>query len=456
MRQDRSDFSTGSIPATITRLSLPLIGAEIINALYSVVDRMYIGRIPGVGALALTGVGVTFPFVMLVSAFAALAAMGGAPLASIARGERDEARAERIMGNSFTLLLIFGATLTGLCLLVKGPALYLFGASEDTFPFANQYLTIYLCGSVFVMIALGMNEYISIQGFPRVAMISVVIGAVANIALDPLFIFVLNMGVSGAAWATVLAQAMSAAWVIRFLTGQRCILRLRRKSMRLEPKLVKRMLGLGLSTFVMQVNDSLVSIVCNSSLQRYGGDVYVGVMTVISSVRHVITMPLSGFSRGALPVLGFNYGAKCYARVRKATMFVLKVCGGYAFAVWALIMLLPAPFIRLFSDDAALLSAGVPSLRLYFSMFLFMSLQMTGQRCFVAMGRAKQAIFFSMLRKTFIVVPLTLLLPGVFGLGVRGVFMAEAVSDVIGPVSCFTTFMLTEWKKLREPGAELG
>ncbi|MDR0928727.1 MAG: MATE family efflux transporter [Oscillospiraceae bacterium] len=447
---NRSDFSVGSIPGTILRLSGPLILAQLINALYNIVDRIFIGRIPEVGSLALTGLGVCFPFIMIVSAFAQLAGMGGAPLASIARGEGDDRGAERILGNSFTLSLLFGAVLTVSMLLIKDKALYWVGASGDTFAYANEYLTIYLIGSPFVMISLGINAFISVQGFARVSMMTVLVGAVVNIVLDPILIFVFGMGVRGAALATVISQALSAVWVLRFLTGKRCVLPLKKAAMRPDGKVIRRVLSLGLSTFVMSVNDSLVSIACNSSLQLHGGDLYVGVMTVVSSVRQVLTMPLHGFSQAAMPVLGYNYGAKRYRRVREAALFTLYVSLGFSAVVQAVAMLAPATLFRLFTDDAALIAAGAPLTRIYFAMFVFMGFQMMGQRCFVSMGRAKKAIFFSLLRKAFIVAPLTLLLPYVGGLGVEGVFWAEPVSDFVGPVACFTTFMVTEWGKLRE------
>ncbi len=451
MTDTRNDFSQGSIPKTIIRLSVPLIGAQIINALYSIVDRIYIGRISGVGSLALTGVGITFPFIMAISAFAVLAGMGGAPLASIARGEGDNRQAERIMGNSFVLLLGFGVALTILCLTIKGKALYWFGASDDTFSYANEYLTIYAVGSLSVMICVGMNSFISIQGFTRVSMMTVLIGAVLNIVLDPLFIFVFKMGVQGAALATILAQGVSALWILRFLRGSQCVLRLRLSAMRPDGKMMRRICWLGFSSFVMNVTDSLVSIVCNNSLQRYGGDVYVGVMTVVSSVRQVLSMPLSGFSQSALPVISFNYGAKRYDRVRQASKFTLYVCLGFSGFMNIVVLLFPEALIRLFNNEPALIAAGIPSIRTYFSLFFFMGFQMMAQRCYVALGRAKQATFFSLLRKAIIVAPLAYLLPGMFNLGVRGVFLAEPISDFLGPAACFSTFMLVEWPKLKMP-----
>lgn len=444
------DFSRGSIPKTILRLSLPMIAAQIINALYSMVDRMFIGRIPEVGSQALTGVGVTFPFIMIISAFAALAGMGGAPLLSIARGEGRDEYGAQIIGNACTMLLVFGVALTVICLAVKDPVLYWFGASEETMPYADAYLSVYALGSLFVMATLGMNCFISAQGFARVSMMTVLIGAVLNIILDPIFIFVLHMGVQGAALATIISQGVSAVWVMKFLTCDRCTVRLQARHMRPDGPVMRRILGLGLSTFVMNVNDSLVSIVCNTSLQAFGGDVYVGVMTVVSSVRSMLTMPLSGFSQAASPVIGYNYGAGRYDRVRQAAMFTLCGCMGFATLVWIITLSVPEWLIRIFNDDPALIAAGVPCCRIYFALFLLMGLQLTGQRCFVALGKSRQAIFFSLLRKAFLVVPLALTLPRLFNLGVYGVFLAEPISDFIGPVACFTTFMLTEWKHLRQ------
>ncbi len=446
-----NDFSQGSVPKTITRLALPLIGAEIVNALYNVVDRIYIARIPGMGSLALTGVGVCFPFVMIISAFAQLGGMGGAPLLSIARGEGDYAKAKRIQGNALVLLVAFSIAITVVTLLLKGQALYWFGASVDTFASANEYLTVYVLGSPFVLITLGMNSYINAQGYARTGMFTVLIGAVLNIVLDPIFIFTFGMGVRGAALATVLSQAVSALWVMRFLTGKHCMLKVERRDMRPDFSLMRSMLGLGFASFIMNVNDSLVSIVCNAQLQRFGGDVYVGVMTVISSLRQVLYLPMSGFSQGSMPVIGYNYGAGLYRRVRQAILFTLTVCVAFATSVWAAAELLPGALMRIFTSDEALIAAGIPCCRIYFALFMFMSLQMAGQRGFVALGRAKKATLFSILRKALIVAPLALILPGM-GLGAHGVFLAEPVSDFIGPVACFTTFMLTEWRLLREPG----
>jgi putative MATE family efflux protein len=446
---DRSDFTKGSVAGNILRLAVPMIIAQIINVLYSVVDRMYIGHLPDASASALTGVGVTFPVISIIMAFANLFGTGGTPLFSIARGRGDDERAERIMGNTFTLLVGTGLLLTAVILVLKRPLLYLFGASDVTFPFANDYLTLYLCGSVFVMIGLGMNGFINAQGFSGKGMLTVVLGAVVNIALDPLFIFVFHMGVRGAALATVIAQFVSAAWAVSFLAGKRTLLRLRRVRLRPEWPLVREVAVLGLSGFIMNITNSAVQIVCNATLQAFGGDLYVGVMTVVNSVREVATAPINGLTGAAQPVLGYNYGAGQFRRVRRGIGFLTVLCCGYTLLIWLCILLFPQAFIRPFSGDSALIAAAVPAMHVYFFGFFMMALQMSGQTAAVALGRSKQAIFFSLLRKAVIVVPLTLLLPGLWGLGVNGVFLAEPISNFIGGGACYLTMLFTIWAELR-------
>ena len=445
----QNDFTQGKMHRNILRLALPMALAQLINVLYNIVDRMYIGHIPEIGMISLTGLGITFPIIMIVSAFTNLFGQGGAPLCSIARGEGDLDKAERIMGNSFTLLLLSGAILTIVGLLIKRPRLYWFGASDATFPYANSYITIYLLGSLFVMIGLGMNAFINSQGFGRVGMCTVLLGAITNIILDPIFIFLFNMGVQGAALATILSQALSAAWVLRFLKGPRAILHLRLRNMRLEPALVKRITSLGLSGFTMACTNSAVQIACNASLQLFGGDLYVGIMTVINSVREMISMPISGITSGSQPVLGYNYGAGCGRRVREGIRFNILICITYSVFMWALVMMLPIVFIRIFNQDAELLTIGASSMRIYYFGFFLMSLQFIGQSTFVALGKAKQATFFSLFRKVILVVPLVLLLPRI-GLGVDGVFWAEPISDLIGGGACFLTMMLTVWPALKD------
>lgn len=439
----KNDFSQGSIVMNILNLAVPMTLAQLINVLYNIVDRIYIGRIPDHATLSLTGLGLCLPIISMVMAFANLFGMGGSPLCSIERGRGNEEEAERIMGNSFYLMLIFGVGLTVLGLVFKRPMLYLFGASDQTFPFADSYVSIYLLGSVFVMIGLGMNSFINAQGFGRVGMMTVLLGAVTNIVLDPIFIFTLGMGVRGAALATIISQGLSAAWIIRFLTGPKTILKLRFSCMKLERIRVKNIVTLGFSGFTMSITNSLVQIVCNTTLQQWGGDLYVGVMTVINSVREVVSMPVQGITHSAQPVMGFNYGAGEYRRVKKAIAFTSVTAIVYTTVVWMLVHGYPEFFIRIFNQDADLVAAGIPAMQIYYFGFFLMSLQFSGQAVFVALGKAKQAIFFSIFRKVVIVVPLTLLLPRLWNLGINGVFAAEPISNLIGGAACFGTMLVT-------------
>lgn len=451
--QQQNDFSVGSVWKNIMGLALPMTLAQLINVLYSVVDRVYIGHLPDASTLALTGLGLTFPIITIITAFANLFGMGGAPLCSIARGKGDHQRAEKIMGNSFSMLIISGVLLTILCLIFKKPILYLFGASDDTFPYADAYITIYLLGSIFVMIGLGMNSFINSQGFGKISMMTVLLGAIANIVLDPIFIFVFDMGVRGAALATILSQFLSSIWVLRFLTGQKAIYRLKISCLRPHLKLVGEISALGLSGFIMAVTNGLVQIVCNATLSRYGGDLYVGIMTVLNSIREVVTMPVNGITNGAQPVMGFNYGAGKYQRVRQGIKFTSIVCIVYTVVAWVILMLIPRAFIHIFNSDPQLLQEGVPSLYLYFFGFFMMSLQFSGQSTFVALGKSRQAVFFSLFRKVIIVVPLTILLPMIPSVGVHGVFLAEPISNFLGGTACFVTMLLTVLPMLREKPA---
>lgn len=439
------DFSQGDVGKIIARMAAPLIAAQLINVLYSVVDRIFIGRIPGIGLTVLAGVGLTFPIITLISAFTALAGQGGAPLFSMARGEGDHDRAARVMGNSMLMLLVFSLICVALAYAVKTPLLRLFGASDDTLPYAQDYLNIYLIGTPFVMVALGMNPFINAQGFTRVGMMSVLIGALANVALDPLFIFGFGMGVRGAALATIISQAMSAAWTLLFLTGRRTLVRLRLSIMKPDFHLIGRIASLGLSSCTMSVTESLVQAVCNAMLGQYGGDVYITVMTVINSIRQIIMMPVSGFSQAAAPVMSYNYGARKLERVKACFRVQIIAALIMSAAAWGLVQLAPELMIRIFNNDEALLGVGVPAVRLYFATFVFMFMQMSGQHSFVALGKARRAMFFSLLRKAFIVAPLAIILPRF--MGATGVFAAEAVSDVAGSSACFITFMLTVWRK---------
>ena len=445
----QTDFSRGSVYRNILEVAAPLTVAQCLNLLYNVVDRMYIGRIAGTHGLALTGVGLCFPIIMLITAFTYLFGNGGSPLCAIERGKGNRQEAEAIMGNTFVLLVGTGVLLMSIGLLLYEPVLYLFGASDATLPYAEEYIRIYLLGTVFVMISLGMNPFINSQGFGNIGMLTVLIGAVLNIVLDPILIFVFHMGVRGAAIATVIAQGSSALFVLCFLTGKRALLRLRRSAFHLCPERVRAILSLGMASFVMGFTNSLVQIVCNATLQAYGGDLYVGVMTVLNSVREIVSMPVSSLTNGASPVMSFNYGGHDYRRVRQAILFVSVLSTVYTLCAWGLLRLFPAAFIRLFDGSGALVEKGVPALGLYFFGFCFMALQFAGQCVFTALGKAKRATFFSLFRKVIIVVPLTLLLPRL-GYGTDGVFLAEPVSNLIGGTACFVTMLLTVLPELRD------
>jgi len=446
----KNDFSKGSITKNIMRLAIPMTVAQLINVLYSVMDRIYLGMLPEDATLSLTGIGVALPIITLVSAFTNLFGMGGAPLCSIARGRGENEEAECIMGNSFVLLVGVGVLLTILGLLFKKPLLFLFGASEATFQYANDYISIYLCGSLFVMIGLGMNGFINAQGFARVGMWTVILGALVNMILDPIFLFVFHMGVKGAAFATVIAQSVSAIWVMQFLTSERCQLKLKLKCFRLKKERVKQITGLGLAGFIMAVTNGSVQIICNATLAQFGGDLYIGVMTIINTIREVVVMPVQGLTNGAQPVIGYNYGAKQYHRVKEAIRFTSIVCIIYTLVVWGGLNTWPQVFIKCFTQETEVLYATVDALKIYFFGFFMMAFQFAGQSVFVALGKSKQAVFFSLLRKAIIVVPLTMLLPHLFGLGHNGVFMAEPISNLIGGIACFTTMCIVVGKELKE------
>ena len=351
------------------------------------------------------------------------------------------------------MLLLSGTVLMILCLIFKEPVLYLFGASEETFGYADAYLTIYLLGTVFVMTSLGMNNFINAQGFGKMGMMTVLLGAVMNIILDPVLIFGFDMGVRGAAIATVISQGASAAWVFFFLTGKKALFKLTRESMKIRLSLAKEITFLGTSGFVMSVTNGTVQIVCNAVLARFGGDIYVGIMTVINSVREIASLPLNGLTSGAQPVMGYNYGAGCYRRVRTAIRFITAAGIGFSLVVWAVVFVEPRFFLHLFTQEQELITEGIPAMQIYFCGFFMMALQFVGQSTYVALNRPKQAVFFSLFRKVIIVVPLTILLPLIGGLGTDGVFWAEPVSNVIGGTACFVTMMLTVWPTLKEASA---
>jgi len=442
----QNDFSQGKVWKIILNQAIPLTVAQAVQVLYNVVDRIYLGHLPGSSGLALTGVGLIFPIVALITAFCSLFFTGGMPLSAIARGAGEHDKAEKIMNVTFSMLVITALILMGFGYAFRKPILYLFGASDETYPYADQYLTVYLAGTICAMISTGMNGFINAQGFPRVGMLTIILGAVLNVILDPIFIFALDMGVRGAALATIISQCVSCLWVLRFLTGRKAILRLKVRLMKPQWKLLKEIVSLGVPGFIMAGTNCLVQVACNATLKAYGGDLYIGVMTVINSVREIFTLPVMGLTQGAQPVISFNYGAKEYRRVRSGIGFITILGAAFTALCWAVVLLFPEQLLRLFTSDEMLVSLGVKAMHIYFFGFIFMPLQFGGQTTFTALGKAKQAVFFSLLRKAFIVFPLTLLLPRWFG--VDGVFLAEPVSNVIGGVACFATMMATVWTML--------
>ena len=447
MKESKVDFSKGPVWKCIIAQAIPLTIAQLVQLLYNVVDRIYIGHMEDGSSLALTGVGLTFPIVTLIMAFTALFGMGGVPLFSMERGAGEQEKAEKILGNSFALLLVSAGVLTVVSLAFRRPILFAFGASEASYVYADAYLKVYLLGTVFSVLSTGLNGYINAQGFPKIGMITTIMGAVINIILDPIFIFGLGLGVSGAALATVISQAVSAVWVLRFLTGKKAVVPIRLKNIRINKKITGDICALGASNFIMNGTTCLVQVVCNKTLQVYGGDVYVGIMTVANSVREITMLPISGIVNGGQPVISFNYGAKDYKRAKAGVNFNTIMGSAYTMFAWLLIIAFPKFWFSIFSDDLQMMDAGVSMLKIYFFGFVFMAFQFAGQSTFQALGDAKHAIFFSLLRKAIIVAPLTILLP-MAGLGVKGVFLAEPISNVIGGLACYTTMRLTVYKKL--------
>lgn len=442
-----NDFSKGKVSNNIIRQAIPLTLAQLVQLLYNIVDRIYIGHLPDTGNLALTGVGLTFPIITLIAAFTNLFGTGGAPLFSIARGAKNEKHAEKIMGNVVSLLVVTSLILFLFCYFFRKPILYLFGASDDSYPYADQYLQIYLLGTTFSMLTTGLNGFINAQGFPGTGMLTTVIGAILNLILDPIFIFYLHMGVAGAALATIISQFVSAIWVLHFLTGKKVLLRIKKENLPIDRHLAKSICTLGTSGFIVQATNCTVQIVCNATLQSYGGDLYVGIMTVLNSVREILSLPVQGITSGSQPVLSFNYGARKYDRIRQGIRFTAFLGIAYTMAAWIFVMLFPGFLFSVFTNNPVMKLDGIQALKIYFFGFFFMAFQFTGQCTFQALGFAKRAIFFSLLRKAFIVVPLTLLLP-MAGFGVNGVFLAEPISNVIGGVACFTTMYFTVYRKL--------
>ena len=447
------DFLKGPVWKCVVAQAIPLTVAQLVHLLYNVVDRIYLGHMGDGNSMALTGVGLTFPIVTLIMAFTALFGNGGVPLFSIERGAGNEEKAGRILGNSFALLLGSSLILAAAGYLFMKPILFAFGASEESFVYAREYLNIYLLGTLFSMISIGMNGYINAQGFPQIGMCTTVLGAVCNILLDPIFIFGLDLGVSGAALATVISQAVSALWVLHFLTGKKSLVPLSRKNIAICKDITLDICKLGTSNFIMQGTNCLVQVTCNATLQAFGGDLYVGIMTVTNSVREIYSLPVSGITSGAQPVISYNYGARQYERVRSGIRFNTFIGIAYTTVAWLLVILFPGFWFGIFSDDVSMMEPGIEAMQIYFFGFVFMSFQFAGQSIFQAVGDARHAIFFSLLRKAVIVVPLTLLLPRL-GFGVLGVFIAEPISNLIGGLACYLTMRMTVYRKIEQAIAE--
>lgn len=448
------DFSKGKVSSAILRIGLPMMAAEFVNVLYNLVDRMYIGHLEGTGTVALTGIGICFPLISLISAFSGFCVSGGAPLSSIARGAGQDEKAKRIQETAFTLMLMVGLFLTLLLFPLAPTLLRLLGGDDETLPYALSYFRIYVLGSVPVLITLGMNSFINAQGFAKTGMLTVIISAVINIILDPIMIYVFNMGVAGAALATVISQLAGAVWVILFLTGKRPHLRITR--LLIDVSALKDILKLGITGFTFRMTNSLTQAIVNIMLKAWGGalsTIYVGAMSLISSVREFTFLPANGITNGAQPVMGFNYGAKLYRRVSDAIRFSFLCALCVNTVIWALMMLVPSVMFRVFTDDEQLISVAVHCVRIYFGVFPFMAMQMAGQYTFVALNYPKYALFFSLLRKVFLIVPLTLLLPGL-GMGVDGVFWAEFISQLVGATACFLTMRHVIWRHLKDSPAE--
>ncbi|MBQ9845920.1 MAG: MATE family efflux transporter [Oscillospiraceae bacterium] len=445
-KNQSSMLATAPVGKLLAKLAAPAIAAQIVNLLYNMVDRMYIGRMESIGKLALTGVGVCFPLIMIISAFAALVGMGAAPRASIFMGKGDKATAERIMNNSFSLLLIISAVLTFVFYFFAEPILMNFGASENTIKYALEYMKIYSLGTVFVQFTLGMNSFISAQGFAKISMLTVVIGAVLNIILDPIFIYALGLGVKGAAIATIISQLVSALWILRFLIGSKTELKLKAAYMKPDPKIFIPSMALGLSPFIMQATESLISVCFNSSLLKYGGDTAVGSMTILTSVMTFSILPLQGLCQGAQPIISYNFGAKNAGRVKKGFKLTLISCLVFSFAVWVLVMLFPQNFIKLFNTDAELVAFASRALRIYMAVNCVFGAQIACQQTFIALGNARCSLFLALLRKIILLIPLIYILPLFIADKTSAVFLAEPVADIIA-VSCTVLLFRHEFRK---------
>lgn len=437
------------VSSLLIKLAIPTVLAQLVNLLYNIVDRMYVGRIPETGSLSLAGLGVTFPIIMLISAFAMLAGMG-ASRAAIAMGNGDNAGAEKYLGNSAALLIIFSLLLGTVFFIFRDNILMVFGASENTLPYASDYISVYLIGTVFVQLTLGLNMFITNQGFTKISMITICIGAVLNIILDPVFIYGMNMGVRGAALATIISQAVSAVWVVRFLTGRKTILKLRLKNMKPDVRTVLSILSLGVSPFIMQSTECLIQLTFNNGMLKYGNDMYVALMSVLFSLTQLIWLPLSGVAQGAQPIIGYNYGAKQFDRVKSAFKLQFIISVAFSAVTTACVLIFPKTFVGMFTNDAALLEIGGNTTRVFMAGMLVMGAQSACQQTFLALGEAKISLFLACLRKIILLIPLALILPAIGGLGVWGLFTAEAVSDVIAASVTTTLFFIRSRRLLKE------
>lgn len=441
MQRDNNMLGSESVGKLLFKLALPAVTAQIVNVLYNMVDRMYIGHIDVVGAQALTGVGVCMPLIMIISAFAALAGMGGAPRASIMMGKKDNPAAEKILGNCTTLLLILSVVLTAVFLIFGRNMLLAFGASENTIGYAWDYMMIYTIGTVFVQIALGLNSFITAQGFATMSMITVLIGAVCNIILDPILIFGLNMGVKGAALATIISQGISCAWVLKFLCGKKTLLRIKKPNLRLSAAVILPCIALGLSPFIMQATESLIAVCFNASLLKYGGDIAVGSMTILITVMQFCMLPLMGLSQGAQPIVSYNFGAGNAVRVKKAFLLLLASSLVYSTALWAVSMFAPQALVSIFTKDAELMRAADAALRIYMSASFLFGIQIACQQTFIAIGNAKVSVFLAVLRKILLLVPLIFILPVILPDPVFAVFLAEPVADTVAVITTASMFI---------------
>lgn len=450
MEKNNDFLGTEPIGKLLWKLSLPAIVAQLINLLYNMVDRIYIGHMPGEGALALTGIGVCMPVILIVSAFAALVSSGSAPRASMSMGKGDYDMAELILGNSFSMQLVISAILTAVLLLFNRPLLLTFGASENTIAYSTAYMNIYALGTVFVQLTLGMNAFITAQGFAKTGMLSVLIGAVCNIILDPIFIYMLHMGVRGAALATILSQAVSAAWVLRFLSGGKTVIRIKKKYLRLEKRIVLPSLALGLAPFIMQSSESIIMVCFNASLLKYGGDVAVGAMTILSSAMQFSMLPMQALGQGAQPISSYNYGAGNRERVKKTFWLLLGASVAYSVSIWAVIMLFPENFAMIFSSDMKLIAYTRVALRIYASAICVFGVQIACQMTFLSIGNARASIIVAVMRKFVLLLPLIYLMPRLVPDAARGVYMAEPVADVLAVTFTAVLFFGQFKKALKE------